>query len=510
MNSAPQTIASPRELLQLVLRYPSRWLIPALATALAVGAYALVHQAPWEASQALVIRNDAANNQEALGKFTQPDEMKTVQETILELVRSRGVLAAALAEIGPPAGYRGAVAAWPAEEDVADLRETLKLTPPKGAEFGKTEVFYLKVRDRERSRAVTLVSALYGQLDSRFQKLRDAKAASMAGELEKAVELAAKDLRESTARLSDLERQVGDDLAELRILHDATAGESALRRTAAEIRNELRQVRSTRKSNEQLQALLKLAQAEPDRLVAMPNTLLESQPGLRRLKDGLIDAQLAASQLLGRMSAEHPLVKAARESQKQIARDVHEELGNSLRAVEVDLRLNSNRAAMLEEQLAAATSRLEKLASLRAPYANQEAETKKRMELMERAAQRLADARAGQATVKAASLIACIDSPETGPRPVGPSRAMLLVLGLAGGLVIGVGVLILSIDPRDATSPAAAPARSPASPASPAPATSPRPARSSNGYDGRMAPSEQTGSLAEALKHLTTAQASYN
>jgi uncharacterized protein involved in exopolysaccharide biosynthesis len=421
-------------------------LIPALVTVLAVGAYAMLRQPPWEASQALVIRNDAANNQEALGKFTQPDEMKTVQETILELVRSRSVLATALKEVGPPSDYHGAVAAWPTEEDVADMRETVKLTPPKGAEFGKTEVFYLKVRDPQRGRAVALVSALCGQLEASFQKLRDAKAASVVGELEKAIELAAKDLADSTARLSDLERQVGSDLAELRILHDTTSGESALRRTITEVQNELRQARAARQSNEQLISLLKLAQAEPDRLVAMPNTLLESQPGLRRLKDGLIDAQLAASQLLGRMSAEHPQVQAARESQKQIARDVHGELGNAIRAVEVDLRLNGNRTALLEEQLAATTGRLENLASLRAPYANQVAETRKRMDLMERAQQRLADARASHATAKAASLIARIDSPETGARPVGPGRTMLLAIGLAGGLVIGLGVLVLSID----------------------------------------------------------------
>ena len=38
------------------------------------------------------------------GKFSYPEEMKTVQETILEVVKSRSVLAAALREVGPPAG----------------------------------------------------------------------------------------------------------------------------------------------------------------------------------------------------------------------------------------------------------------------------------------------------------------------------------------------------------------------------------------------------------------------
>jgi len=497
MNSISQGVVSPGQLLTIAVRHPMRWLVPAIVTFAATGVYTLVHRAPWEASQALVVRNDAATNQDTLGKFAQPDEMKTVQETILELVRSRGVLAAALTEIGPPVDIDEA-AAWPGEEDIADLREVVKLTPPKGAEFGKTEVFYLKVRDRDRKRAVAMASALAGQVEASFQKLRDAKAASVVGELEKALDLAAEDLRESTARLSRLEREVGSDLAELRILHDTTSGESALRRTVTEIRNELRQVRAAGKSNERLLSLLKLAQAEPDRLVAMPNTLFESQPALRRLKDGLVDAQLAASQLLGRMSAEHPLVKAAQESQKQIARQVHGELANAIRAVEVDLRINGDRAVLLEEQLAAATGRLDKLAALRAPYANQIAETGKWTELMERAQQRLADARASQATAKATSLIARIDAPETGPRPVGPGRAVLLLVGLAGGLVIGLGVLVLSIDAGESLRPAAAP--------SPAPSPSARTVRSNRVPRGGLVPSDRDGKLSRALKHLATCQ----
>ncbi len=455
-NSTPRPTASPKQVLEMIVRHPARWAIPALITALAMGAYAMFRQPPWEASQALVIRNDAILNQDAPGRFSQPEEMRTVQETILELVRSRGVLAAALAEVGPPPNRTGDTAAWPSEQHIADLRESVKLAPPKGAEFGRTEVFYLKVRDPDRNRAMALVAALCGQLELSFQKLRDVKAASLVHEIEKAVELAAKDLAESTARLSDIERQVGSDLAELRLLHDTTSGESALRRTTAEIQTELRQARTAQKANEQLLELLRLAQAEPDRLVAMPNTLLESQPGLRRLKDGLIDAQLAASQLLGRMSEEHPQVQAAREAQRQIVRDVHNEIANAIRAVEVDLKVNGDRAALLEQQLAATTGRLEKLAALRAPYANQVAETRKRVDLLERAQERLAEARATQATARSSSLIARIDSPETGVRPVGPGRTVLLAVGVVGGLFVGFGVLVLFTDPVSTTAEAPA------------------------------------------------------
>jgi polysaccharide biosynthesis transport protein len=351
-------------------------------------------------------------------------------------------------EVGPPDDAIGDVAAWPGDEDVENLREAIKLTPPKGGEFGKTEVFYLKVRDRDRSRAVGLASALCKQFEASFQKLRDAKAASMVGEVRQAMEAAAADLAESSARLAKMERQVGGDLAELRILQDTGSAESVLRRSITEIRNELRQARATQNSHRELLALLQAAQSRPDRIVAMPNALLESQPALRRLKDGLIDAQLRGSELLGRMSAEHPTVIAAKASEAEIGRHVHDELANAARAVEVDLRLVDDRIALLEGQLAAANRRLEKVAGLRAPYAALVAEVKKRTEMWERDQQRLADARSGRATANSGGLISRIDSPDTGTRPAGPSRAVIALVSLVAGLATGFGVVLLTIDPK--------------------------------------------------------------
>jgi uncharacterized protein involved in exopolysaccharide biosynthesis len=240
---------------------------------------------------------------------------------------------------------------------------------------------------------------------------------------------------------------VGSDLSELRLLQETNAGERPLRHQVIDIRNELRQVRSAQKASQQLLAILREAQADPGRLVATPSQLLESQAALRRLKEGLIDAELTTAQLKGRMSDEHPLVRAAKESQQEIIQHLHNELEIAVRGVESDLRLSGQREAMLQTQLAAATDHLSELAAIRAGYANLVAETRKRTELLERAEQKLAEARASLATVKDARLISRIDAPDAGVRPIGPSRATLAILGVAGGLLTGFGILFLTVTP---------------------------------------------------------------
>jgi uncharacterized protein involved in exopolysaccharide biosynthesis len=333
---------------------------------------------------------------------------------------------------------------WPAPEDVANLQEAVKLAPPKGAEFGRTEVFYLQVKNTSRQRAIELAGVVCQQLETGFQELRHQQAQSMIQELEKSVHIEREDLADSTRRLNDLERQVGSDLGELRILNDATSGESAIRRTITEIRAELRQATIARQSQEELLGLLEKAQQDSRSLTATPSQLLESQPALKRLKEGLIDAQLRSADLQGRMSEGHPLVLAAKQSEEEINHRLHDELASSVRGVESDLRLSVQRVAMLEEHQADAARRLDQLAGLRATYANLAAETRNRSELVQRAEQRLAEVRGNQATATTADLIARIDQPDTGPSPLGPSRNVMILLGVGFGLVTGFGVVYLT------------------------------------------------------------------
>jgi uncharacterized protein involved in exopolysaccharide biosynthesis len=429
--------------LALPLQHPVRWLLPTLLVGGLVGMYAMFRLPTWEASQTLIIRNEAADSQTRPGKFNQTDEMKTVQETILELSKGRRVLEEALQKVGPPADDLRH-AHWPTPEDVADLQEAVKLAPPKGAEFGRTEVFYLRVKNTSRQRAVELADAVCHQLETSFQGLRNKQAQSMIHELEKTVRIAQDDLADSTRRLNDLEKNVGSDLGELRILSEATSGDSALRRTITEIRAELRQARAARQSKEELLGLLEKAQQDPRNLTSTPSQLLESQPALKRLKEGLIDAQLRSAALQGHMSDSHPLVQAAKESEQEINHRLYDELASAVRGVQSELRLSAQRIAMFEEQQADAARRLDQLAALRANYANLAAETRNRSELVQRAEQRLAEVRGNQATATTADLIARIDQPDTGPLPVGLSRSVLVLLGMGLGLATGLGVVYLT------------------------------------------------------------------
>ncbi len=444
MSHSPRPSVTAADLLKLLKTYPRHWVIPVATCSVLAAAYALVRPAIWEASQALTVRDEAAGG-ERPGKFHLVEDMKTVQETILELSKSHSVLAATLQQVGPPDSRD--VANWPSDRDISGLQGAVKLSPPHGAEFGKTEVFYLQVQSTNRQRAIALAASLSNQLKQRFDDLRDSKAQSMVNELTKSVTLAQAELRSASEQLTHMDAEVGSDLGELRTLADAATGDSPLRRSITEMETELRVATTANKSNQELLNLLQQSLVDPKPLWAAPSRLLETQPALRKLKESYVDAQVRTAQLLGSLDPRHPQVQAAKAAEVEIARQVRAEVNEAIGSLTMDLHLSADRCATLEKQLAAARQRLDHLAAIRADYANLVAEVHRRTDTLKAAENQLAEASASQASAHAASLISQIDSPETGPSPIGLGNTSILALGVLGGLLLAAGTLFLTVQP---------------------------------------------------------------
>ena len=423
---------------QNIVQRPALWVAPTIVLSVAALGYSLLRSPSWEAKQALVVRDEAVGRVfTSQGKFASVDDMQTAQETVLEMAKSYSVLETALSQFGPR----------PTPVAVEELRGKISVKAPNGAEFGRTEVFYLIVEDSSRARSLKLTAAICDALEQQLADLRDSKAQSLIDELEKSVALTRSALDEATGRLAALEAKVGGDLAELRILNESAGGESSLRRTITNIGNDLRAEKQSQLENQQLLRLLVDSEGDPDGIVAMPGRLLQSQPALQRLKEGLVDAQLRTSQALGLMSVAHPKVQAAMEEEKDVRRRLHGELATAIRGVKVELTMNENRIADLTNQLADVEQRLGRIAGLRAEYTNLVADVHQHTETWNKAQHDLADARASQAAAHSASLITRLDGPQAGAYPVGPSRSVICLAGLAGGLFVGLSLVVLLAKP---------------------------------------------------------------
>ncbi len=454
MRNATQNSLS--DIFVVLTRHKKRWLIPtAVATVLAMG-YAVVRPTSWEASQGLIVRDESNSKPDRPGRFANPEDMKTIQETVLELAKSRTMLAEALKAVGPASEI--ADPEFPTDKDVTALQGAVKITPPKGLEFGKTEVFYLKVQSNNRDRAIALTEKVCEELQKHFAKLRNDKAEGLINELTKSVSLNRADLETVTARLTTLEKQVGSDLAELRMLNESPSGDSDLRRRTTEMENELRQARTSTQTENELLLLLEGTNNDPTKLLATPSKLLDSQAGLRRLKDGLLEAQLRTAQLAGTVSPQHPQYLAAKINEDEVKQQLRGELDTAIQGLKIEHKLTLERVATLERLLTEARDRIKALGAIRADYGNVVAEVRQRSEISKNAQQMLAEAKANQAGANVTSMITRIDTPDIGSGPIGPSRSQTVVLGACVGLILGLGILFLTTAPNTTAPNTAVPA----------------------------------------------------
>ncbi len=429
-------------------RRPLRFCLPMVLIAAGVAAYATIRPEYWEASQLFTVRNDAWGPANEQGKFMHIEQLKATEETLQELIKTAPLLQSALTRVGPPEDFDGDLEKWPSAKDVYATQSLVKMVPPKGAEFGTTEVIFVKAQDPDKLRAVALTAVIGQEMQQRFRKIRHSRYASICDELSKAVDLNDQALTASTAALAAMEQDVGSDLAELRILSESLSNNSDLRQRLVELNTEMRQADQSRRANLDLRQMLQATKTDNKRLAAMPNRLLESQPSLRKLKDGLLDAQLRLAQVQSVNGPDHPQVYSAKAAVEEISKSIDGELQTALVGLDADIKYAESRVQTLAAQQSEVQQRLNRLASLRAPYARLSNDVKHRTKTLEESQRAWTDAQASLAGSEQASLVEPQDAPELGIRPVLPNRPLLYVIGVLGGALVGLGVLVLTAAPR--------------------------------------------------------------
>jgi uncharacterized protein involved in exopolysaccharide biosynthesis len=417
------------------------WVIPTVAMTAAATVYALTKSTTWQASQAFVVR-DEARGMSRQGRFDSTESMRAFQETTIEVAKSSAVVSAALKQLGPPKSLLGKTR-FPTDDDIQKLQESISVAAPKGSELGSTEVLYLSVKGETPEDAIARTNAVFDQLERHLGTLRNARAGSVTNELSETLKLATADLQESTDALTAMEREVGRDLAELRVLNQSSSGDGNLRTALNQVKSEIRQRESEAEAHQELKEVLVVAKQNPDELLAMPSSMLAAQPALKRLKDGLVDAQLRTSSLMGKMSSRHPLVQAAFQGEQAVRQSLRSELATALSSCDADFQVVQRQIRLLTSQQDDLQQRLDRLAGLRAKYAVLVNDVEQRSNIVQRAKQDLATARATQSSSQATSLITRFEDPQVGDSPVGPGRTTIIGVGLMGGLITGAGLVFL-------------------------------------------------------------------
>lgn len=438
-----------RQLLDVIKTYwawRTLWISSTVCFALLGLVYVLFFKADvWVASQGLIVRDEANGAVMRLGRFQSQTEMKTAQETILEMARNSQVLSMALHKTGRPPSLLQMLEAGapPTSAEVDELAKCIEVRAPRGAELGTTEVIYLDVKQPSRTRAVELNTAVCNALEDQLQTVRKARADGVISELTTATHAAEKSLAEATERLQVIESEAGADLADLRGLTDTNTGGNTNRQVLDTIKSEQRQVELQRHQLEIDLNLAKQSFEDPDALLLTPSRLITNLAGLRKLREGLADASITTAGLKGRFTEVNPIVIAAVETENRIRAQLRQEIGLAIETLTKDLEVTDQQLLKLQSQQSQLEKRLEKLAEIRAQYSNVASDVRSRNQHLQDIQRELAQATASRDAAITSSLLTRLDEPLLGERPIGPGRSLILAGATASGLFFGLGIVFL-------------------------------------------------------------------
>jgi succinoglycan biosynthesis transport protein ExoP len=405
-------------------------------------AFSILRVDTWEASQPLLIRDEATGAAQRLGRFASQTELISAQETILEMARNREVVENALRTIGPPSDSKELN--WPSAKTVDDIATSnINVRAPKSSEFGKTEVVYLATKAESPKRAMELCAAVYASLTNHLRNVRRVRADSIIAELINAKELARENLDQATGELQKLETIVGTDLGELRGLSESVTGEGNSSRVLSEVQRDMRLAELELQKIEALHQLLMRAYDNPEHLLVSDGDLLSSQPTLQRLKSGLIDAQLSASQLSGRVRPEHPTMHSANLALETIRNELRKEILTVSKSMGPSLKLAQDKVDALRNKQDSIQEKLSRLASIRTDYSGLVAEVKQRTQLYGAAQTALAEAEALRSASLSTNLLSELGPPRSSDKPIGPGTTMLTAAATAAGFLLGMGGVFL-------------------------------------------------------------------
>ena len=403
-------------------------------------AYATLGPKQWRATQVFHLRDEMIGRQNRPGHFNSLDDMKTEQETILEIARSPNVVRRCLQTIKP--------ASSPSDRDVEETQSAIQISSSNGAELGKTELIRLSVVDQTPEKAREFCQQLSAEMETELRIVRFNRACSMLAELSKATESAQAALNEVASQIEEFEMKLGPDLGDLRNLIEPTGGDNLLYRNMNQIHTELRAAQLNLETVSLQRKLLQESFDDVNSLVATPNELLNLQPALRRLKDGLVDAQLKLANLRGEYNDNHPKVVNAIDAVNGIKVALREELGLAIRGLEDQIQILEANVAQLTKLSSEASARLQKLTEQRVVYDQLNEEFKRRDKVLRDAQTEAAQTESIKVASQSVDLLTRVNDVQVSSRPEGMTKRTLVGSTTMLGLFIGLGLIMLLNSPQ--------------------------------------------------------------
>jgi uncharacterized protein involved in exopolysaccharide biosynthesis len=426
-----------------------KWLVLVTTAVFTAAAAVAAYFQPdvWEASVKVWVRDQSVGLTKASDFAAErSNRLRTLLVNLREVVYSREVLEQTLLQSsGRPSGTSASpreLTPFLDDLDLAKLRDSIGIDTPKGTEFGSAEMFYVRVRDRDRQRALRLVTALFDQLRARFQQLGLEQADDLLRKTNEQVAASQKQLGDAQSKFDQFVKQVGPNLPDLVVMSGGLSIDSELRRAIQRVRELLTPARA---ELEQRQALLRTVQGVDTESgsFAIPASFLRDHTSLEQTRQAVVQAQIEFERQQAEITPENPRWKVQQERVANLQNEFRREWSRARVALEQEVSAQKSKVDYLSRELDTQTAQLTRLTERYVEYDGLRAEVKQRQDALAEAERRRSEALHARATAAQDVLLSVVDKARISAKPVNLRRGAMLGMGAALGLLTGLGLAFL-------------------------------------------------------------------
>jgi polysaccharide biosynthesis transport protein len=407
--------------------------------------YAVQAKKKWLASQTMVLRDDLLGESFKPGRFPSQETLKNAQETLLHIAKKSEVIREALRLTHPE---HAAEKDWPSDDVVDGTRDLISLVAPNGSEFGKTDVVILNVKQNSPASAKKFAQTMAEQIEHHIRIFRSDLLRSMEQELNLQYEQAKVEFEQVAEPVRKLVESTGTDLESLKAFNDTGSGGNEMQRVLENLKSEKRRALTQAQLAEKQLELLAEAKSEPEVAFARNNELMQTQPSLKRLADGLNDAKLTYNNLAGAFLSEHPRLKAAEQAVANTKQQIASEISLIESALQTQLELARDQIAFFANEEEKYESRMLSVNEKRIDFQQLTNDLTQRLEAMGKQQTMLSEIQSLANTADRVSLVAIVGEPELATNPIGLSKSWIVLMGTIGGFFLGLGIAVTLNDPK--------------------------------------------------------------
>ena len=407
--------------------------------------FAIQAKKKWQASQTMVLRDDLLGESFKPGRFPSQETLKNAQETLLHIAKKSEVIREALRLTHP---VQAAKQDWPSDHLVDSTRDQISLVAPNGSEFGKTDVVIFNVKQNSPDSAKKFAQAMAEQIEHHIRIFRSDLLRSMEQELTLQYQQAKVEFEQVAEPVRKLVESTGTDLESLKSFKDTGSGGNEMQRVLENLKSEKRRALTQAQMAAKQLELLAEAKFQPEAAFARNNELMQSQPSLKRLADGLNDAKLTYNNLAGTFLSEHPRLKAAEQAIANTKQQIASEISLIESALTTQLELARDQIAFFANEEKNYETRMLSVNEKRVDFQQLTNDLTQRLEAMGKQQTMLSEIQSLANTADRVSLVAIVGEPELATNPIGLSKSLIILLGTIGGFFLGLGIAITLNDPK--------------------------------------------------------------